>query len=61
MAATSKWPAMAAHTLLQPILNVARLVAKTCTQRNMNTEGASEKGKIRLDCAAPLHLMRNKG
>ena len=56
--ATGKLPAVVARTLLQPILNVARLVAKACTQGTVNTEGANEKGEIRLECA---HLMRNKG
>ena len=46
MATTSKLATVVARTLLQPILNVARLAAKTCTQGTVNTEKASEKGKI---------------
>ena len=52
MAATSKSLAVVARTFLQPILNVARLVAKTCMQRTVTSEGANEKGKIRLEFAA---------
>ena len=61
MAATGKSPAVVARTLLQPILNVARLAAKTCTRGTINFEGAKFKGEILLECAAAVHLMRNKG
>ena len=61
VAATGKSLVVVAHTLLQRILNVARLAAKTCTRGIVNSEGANEKGKIRLECAAAVHFMRNKG
>ena len=58
----SHWQvAVVARTLLQPMLKVARLAAKTCTRATVNSKGANEKGKVRLECAAAVHLMRNKG
>ena len=39
--ATGKSPAAVARTHLQPILIVARLAAKTCTQETINTEGVN--------------------
>ena len=59
--ASGKSPAVVARTLLRPILYVARLAAKKCTQGTVDSEGANEKGKVRLECAAVVHLMRNKG
>ena len=61
VAATGKSPPVVARTLFQPILNVARLAAKTCTRGTVNFEGANKRGKVRLECAAAVHLMRNKG
>ena len=61
MIATDQSLVVVAHTLLQTILNVARLAAKTCPQGTVTTEGCKEKGKILLECAAELHLMRSKG
>ena len=58
VAATGKSPAVVARTILQPILNVARIAAKLCTRGTVNSEGANEPGKIRLECAAAVHLMR---
>ena len=46
---------------LQEILNVAGLAAKSCGQGTVTTEGANQKGKILLECAAVVHLMHNKG
>ena len=57
MAATGNLPAVVARTLLQTIISVARLAAKTCTRGTVNSEGANKKGK----CAAAVHLMRIKG
>ena len=61
MAAIGKSGAMVACTVLQPTLNIARLAAKTWTQGTISTEMASEKGRIRLECPAAVHLIRNKG
>ena len=61
MASTSMSPAVVARTLLQPMSNVAQVVAKTCTQGTVNSERAKEKGEMRLECAATVYLMRNKG
>ena len=61
VAATCKSRAVVARTLLQPILNVTRPAAKTCTRGIVHSKGANENGKFRLECAVPLHLMRNKG
>ena len=61
VAATGKSLAVVARTLLKPILNVARLAPKTCTRGTVNCEGANKKGKIRPECTAAVHLMRNKG
>ena len=57
MVATGKSPAVVARTILQPILNVARIAAKTCTRGTVNSEGANKPGKIRLECAEAVHLM----
>ena len=56
-----KLPAVVARTLLQPIPNVARLAAKICMRWTANSEGAIEMGKGRLESAAAVHLMHNKG
>ena len=61
MAAIGNSPAVVARTLLQPTVNVARLVAKTCMRGTVNSKGANEKGKVRLECATAVHRMRNKG
>ena len=61
VAASAKSPAVVAHTPLQPILNVARLASKTCTQGTAKSEGANEQGKILLECVAAMHLISHKG
>ena len=38
---TGKAPATVAHTILQPILDEARLAAKTCTLASLNNEKAN--------------------
>ena len=49
VAATEKLPAVVTCTLLQPILNVARLAAKTCTRMTVNVEGANKKWLVQLE------------
>ena len=58
---TGKAAATVARTMLQPILDEARLAAKTCTHAILNNEKANNKGKVRMECAAAVHFMRNKG
>ena len=45
---TGKAPATTAHTMLQPILDEARLAARTCTRASLNNEKANSKGKVRM-------------
>ena len=58
---TSKAPATVAHNMLQTNFDEARLAAKTCTLASVNNEKANSKGKVMMECAAAIHLMRNKG
>ena len=56
-----KAPAPVASTMLQRVLDEARLAARTCTRASLNNEKANSKGKVRMECAAAIHFMRNKG
>ena len=53
---TGKAPATVARTMLQPILDEARLAARTCTRASLNNEKANDKGKVRMECAAAIQL-----
>ena len=54
-------PATVARTMLQPVLDEARLAARTCTRASLNNDKANRKGKVRMECAAAIHFMRNRG
>ena len=58
---TGKAPATVARTMLQPVLDEARLAARTCTCASLNSDKANSKGKVRMECAAAIHFMRNRG
>ena len=58
---TGKAPATVARTVLQPVLDEARLAARTCTRASLNNNKANSKGKVRMECAAAIHFMRNRG
>ena len=58
---TRKAPATVALTMLQPVLDEARLAARTCTRASSNNDKANSKGKVRMKCAAAIHFMRNRG
>ena len=58
---TGKEPANVARTMLQPVLDEARLAARTCTRASLNNDKANSKGKVRMECAAAIHFMRNRG
>ena len=58
---TGKAPATVARTMMQPVLDEARLAARTCTRASLNNDKANSKGKVRMECAAAIHFMRNKG
>ena len=58
---TGKAPANVARTMLQPVLDEARLGARTCTRASLNNDKANSKGKVRMECAAAIHFMRNRG
>ena len=58
---TGKAPATVARTMLQPVLDEARLAARTCTRASLNNDKANGKGKVRMECAAAIHFMRNRG
>ena len=46
---------------MQPISDEARLAAQACTCASLNNDKANSKGKVRLECAAAIHFMRNRG
>ena len=58
---TRKAPATVACTMLQPVLDEARLAARTCTRASLNNDKANSKGKVRMECVAAIHFMRNRG
>ena len=58
---TGKAPATVARTMLQLVLDEARLGARTCTRASLNNDKANSKGKVRMECAAAIHFMRNRG
>ena len=58
---TGKAPATVARTMLQSVLDEARLAARTCTRASLNNDKANTKGKVRRECAAAIHFMRNRG
>ena len=58
---TGKAPATVARTMLQPVLDAARLAPRTCTRASLNNDKANSKGKVRMECAAAIHFMRNRG
>ena len=58
---TGKGPATVARTMLQPVLDEARLAARTCTRASLNNDQVNSKGKVRMECAAAIHFMRNRG
>ena len=58
---TGKAPATVARTMLQPVLDETRLAARTCTRASLNNDKAKSKGKVRMECAAAIHFMRNRG
>ena len=58
---TGKAPANVARTMLQPVLDEARLAARTCTRASLNNDKANGKGKVRMECATAIHFMRNRG
>ena len=58
---TRKAPATVARTMLQPLLDEARLAARTCTRASLNNDEANSEGKVRMECATATHFMRNKG
>ena len=58
---TGKAPATVARTMLQPVLNEVRLAARTCTCASLNNDKANSQGKVRMECAAAIHFMRNRG
>ena len=55
-----KAPATVARTMLQSVLDEARLAARTCTRASLNNDKANSKGKVRMECAATTRFMRNK-
>ena len=57
---TGKAPATMARTMLQPVLDEARPVARTCTRASLNNDKANNKGKVRMECAAAIHFMQNR-
>ena len=58
---TGKAPATVAHTMLQPVVDEARLAARTCTRALLNNDKANSKRKVKMECVAAIHFMRNRG
>ena len=50
-----------ARTILQPMLDEAPLVAKTCAPSSLNNKKADNKGTVRMECVATIHFLRNTG
>ena len=61
-AATGKSAAVVARNFSQPILDVARMAAKTVTKGRIakGIYTANAKGNVRLECAAAVQLMRTR-
>ena len=59
-AATGKSSAVVVRNLFQPILDVARIQAKTVTKGRLNNDKANGKGNITLECAAVAQFMRSR-
>ena len=47
--------------MLQPILDEARLAARLCNRASLNNDKANSKGKVRMECVAAIHFIRNRG
>ena len=60
VATTGKSGTIVARNLLQPILDVAPIQAKTIRMGRLNNDKANGKGKLRLECAAAVQFMRTK-
>ena len=58
---TGKAPATVARTMLQPVLDEARLAARTCTRASSSNNKVNSKGKVRMECVAAIDFMRNRG
>ena len=58
---TGNAPATVARTMPQPVLDEARLAARTCTRASLNNDNANSKGKVRMECTAAIHFMRSRG
>ena len=61
-AAIGKLAAVVVRNFFQPILDVARMAAKTVTKGRMakGNDNANAKGKVRLECAAAVQFMRTR-
>ena len=58
---THKASATVARTMPQPILDEARLAARTCTRASLSNEKANSKRRVRMECVAAIHFMTNRG
>ena len=56
-----KASATVARTMLQLVGDEARLWARTCTRASLDNHKANSKGKVRMECAAAIHFMGNRG
>ena len=56
-AATGKSAAFVVRKLFQPILDIARMEAKTATKGRLNKGKANGNGKVTLGCASVVHFM----
>ena len=59
-ATTGKSAAVVLRNLFLPILDVARIQAKTVTKGRLNNDKANRKGKVRLECAGGVLFMRTR-
>ena len=62
LAATAKSAAVVVRNFFQPILDVARMAAKTATVGRVGkgNDSANVKGKLRLECAVAMQFMRTQ-
>ena len=56
----TKSAAVVVRNLFQPILDVARIQAKTVTKGTLNNDKANGKRKVRLVCAAAVQFRRTR-
>ena len=60
VAATGKSAAPVVRNFFRPVLDVARIQAKTVTKGRSNNDKANRKGNVWLDCATAVEFIRTQ-